>query len=82
MSAPQRYRPVLGELADKCINDRVPPRTWDSLVSGILDGNRTRQATDAICEAITKCGALLAQVSPAGSGDNPDELSDRLIQEP
>ncbi len=34
------------------------------------------------CEAITKCGALLAQVSPAGSGDNPDELPNTLIQEP
>jgi putative membrane protein len=69
-------------LADKGINDRVPPGTWDGLVSGILDGIRTGQATDAICEAIMKCGALLAQVSPAGSGDNPDELPDTLIQEP
>ena len=54
MSAPQRYRPVLGELTDKCIDDCVSPDTWDSLVSDILDGNRTRQATDDICEAITK----------------------------
>ena len=69
-------------LADKGINDRVPAGTWDGLISGILDGIRTGQATDAICEAITKCGALLAQVSPAGSGDNPDELPDTLIQEP
>jgi len=69
-------------LADKGINDRVPPGTWDGLVNGILDGIRTGNATDAICEAIAKCGALLSQVSPAGSGDNPDELPDTLIQEP
>jgi len=69
-------------LADKGINDRVPPDTWDGLVSGILDGIRTEHATDAICEAIMKCGALLAQVSPAGSGNNTDELPDTLIQEP
>src|SRR5262245_17616283 len=69
-------------LADKGINDRVPAGTWDSLVNGILDGIRSGNATDAICEAITKCGALLSQVSPAGSGDNPDELPDTLIQEP
>lgn len=69
-------------LADKGINDRVPPDTWDGLVSGILDGIHTGQATDAICEAIMKCGTLLAQVSPAGSGINPDELPDTLIQEP
>jgi putative membrane protein len=69
-------------LADKGLNGRVPPGTWDGLVNGIIDGIRTGQATDAICAAIAKCGALLAQVSPAGSGDNPNELPDTLIQEP
>lgn len=69
-------------LADKGINDHVPAGTWDGLVSGIIEGIKTGQATDAICAAIAKCGALLAQVSPAGSGDNPNELSDSLIQEP
>ena len=69
-------------LADKGINDHVPAGTWDGLVNGILDGIRAGQATDAICSAITKCGVLLAEVAPAGSGDNPDELSDELIQEP
>jgi putative membrane protein len=69
-------------LADKGINDRVPAGTWDGLVNGIIDGIRTGQATDAICAAIAECGALLAQDSPAGSGDNPNELPDRLIQEP
>lgn len=68
-------------LADKGLNDHVPPGTWDGLVSGITDGIRTGQATDAICEAIAKCGVLLGQVSPAGSGDNPNELPDTLIQE-
>ena len=69
-------------LADKGINDHVPAGTWDALVSGIIEGIKTGQATDAICAAIAKCGVLLAQVSPAGSGDNPNELSDSLIQEP
>jgi putative membrane protein len=68
-------------LADKGINDRVPSGTWDGLVSGITDGIRMGQATDAICAAITECGVLLAQVSPASSGDNPNELPDTLIQE-
>ncbi|MEO5955639.1 MAG: TPM domain-containing protein [Nitrospiraceae bacterium] len=68
-------------LADKGLNGRVPSGTWDGLVSGITDGIRMGQATDAICEAIEKCGILLGQVSPAGSGDNPNELPDTLIQE-
>jgi putative membrane protein len=69
-------------LADKGLNDRVPAGTWDGLVKGIIDGIRTGQATDAICAAIATCGTLLAQVSPVGSGDNPNELPDRLIEEP
>jgi len=68
-------------LADKGINDRVPPGTWDGMVNGIIDGIRTGQSTDALCAAIATCGALLAQVSPAGSDDNPNELPDTLIQE-
>lgn len=69
-------------LADKGINDRVPAGTWDGLVGGIIEGIRTGQATDAICAAIAQCGVLLARVSPAGPGENPNELPDRLIQEP
>ena len=60
----------------------VPPGTVGRPRQRHPRRNSHRQATDAICEAITKCGALLAQVSPAGSGDNPDELPDTLIQEP
>jgi putative membrane protein len=69
-------------LADQGINDHVPSGTWEGLVKGIVDGIRKGLATDAICEAITCCGALLAQVAPAGSGDNPDELPNEMIQEP
>lgn len=69
-------------LADKGLNDRVPAGTWDGLVKGIIDGIRTGRATDALCAAIATCGALLAHVSPVGSGDNPNELPDRLIEEP
>ena len=69
-------------LADKGINDHVPAGTWDGLVSGIIAGIRTGHATDAICTAIAECGVLLAQVSPADSRNNPNELPDTLIQEP
>jgi len=69
-------------LADHGINDRVPPGTWDGVVGGIIKGIRAGRATEALCDAIARCGTLLAEVCPAGSGDNPDELPDELIQEP
>lgn len=69
-------------LADKGINDCVPAGTWEGLVSGIVEGIRSGKPTDAICAAIARCGELLAKTCPAGSGENPDELPDELIQEP
>lgn len=69
-------------LADKGINECVPPGTWEGVVQGIVEGIRTGRPTEAICEAIGRCGDLLARQCPAGSGDNPNELPDRMIQEP
>ena len=69
-------------LADKGINDHVPVGTWDGLVNGVIAGIRTGHATAAICAAIAECGVVLAQVSPAESRDNLNELPDTLIQDP
>ncbi len=69
-------------LADQGIHDRVPPGTWERLVTGIIEGIHTGKGTDALCDAIARCGGLLAQVAPGGPGENPDELPDELIQEP
>lgn len=68
-------------LADKAINERVPPGTWDSLVTDMLQGIKAGRSTDAFCRAIATCGDLLAQHFPTQPGDNPDELADDLIQE-
>ncbi len=69
-------------LADKGINERVPPGTWDQIVAGIIEGIRAGRPTKALCEAIARCGDVLARYCPASPGDNPDELSNELIQEP
>ncbi len=68
-------------LADKAINERVPPGTWDDLVQEMIQGIKDGRATEAFCRAIERCGDLLAQHFPARPGDNPDELADDLIQE-
>lgn len=67
-------------LADRAINDRVPPGTWDRLVAGLVEGIRAGRPTEALCQAIACCGDLLAAHFPAREGDNPDELEDDLIQ--
>ena len=68
-------------LADKAINERVPPGTWDSLVREMTQEIKAGRPTEAFCRAITTCGDLLAQHFPAKPDDNPDELADDLIQE-
>jgi putative membrane protein len=69
-------------LADKGINDCVPAGTWDSVVAGVVDGIKSGRPTDALCAAIQRCGELLAEKCPAPFAENPNELPDRLIQEP
>jgi len=68
-------------LADKAINERVPPGTWDDLARELVQGIKDGRPTEAFCRAIERCGDLLAQHFPAKPGDNPDELADDLIQE-
>lgn len=68
-------------LADRAINQLVPPETWEELVAELIQGIRRGQSTEAFCQAIAKCADLLAVHFPAREGDNPDELSDELIKE-
>ena len=68
-------------LADKAINERVPPATWDRIVQDLVAAIQEGRPTEGFCRAIEKCGDLLAKHFPARPSDNPDELSDDLIQE-
>ncbi|MBM4124314.1 MAG: hypothetical protein FJ246_05090 [Nitrospira sp.] len=68
-------------LADRAINERVAPGTWDQLVQDLIAGIKDGRPTEALCRAIARCGDLLVKHFPAGEGDNPDELADELIQE-
>ena len=68
-------------LADRAINEKVPPATWDTVVAQLLQAIKEGRATDGLCRAISRCGDLLAEHFPARPDDNPDELSDGLIQE-
>jgi putative membrane protein len=67
-------------LADRAIDERVPPGTWDGLVEQIVAGVRAGRPTEALCGAITRCGALLAPHFPVRGEDNPNELPDDLVR--
>jgi putative membrane protein len=68
-------------LADRAIDEKVPPATWDAVVHQLICAIKEGRPTEGLCRAITQCGALLAEHFPARPGDNPDELRDDLVQE-
>jgi len=65
-------------LADRGINQKVTPGTWDEIVHTITTGIKTGQACDSLCNAIARCGEILAIHFPR-QADDKDELSNRLV---
>ncbi len=65
-------------LADRGINQKVSPGTWDEIVHSITAGIKSGHASDAYCKAIERCGDILATHFPRLANDK-DELPNRLI---
>jgi putative membrane protein len=69
-------------LADQPLFQRVPIERWSRVVEVAVDRLKTGEVVGGLCQSIQMCGMLLAEVCPSRSGDNPDELSNELVQEP
>ncbi len=67
-------------LADRGINDKVQPGTWDEIVSIITSGLKSKDGCAAFCAAIEECGKILAEHFPR-SPDDRNELEDKLVTE-
>jgi putative membrane protein len=64
-------------LADSGINARVKPGTWDEVVGIVLAGIRADDLCRGLCEAIERCGEILAREFPSRPED-VNELPDGL----
>ena len=64
-------------LGDDPIAQKLEQKTWDGIKDTIVAGIRGKHAGEALCEAITRCGDLLAQHFPIRPGD-ANELSNEL----
>lgn len=69
-------------LPDRGIEAAIPPAQWNDVVEAVVVRLREHDVVGGFCAGIERCGVLLARVCPAAPGDNPDELSNRLVQEP
>jgi putative membrane protein len=67
-------------LADRGINEKVAPGTWDDVVRMLTEGLKSGDACQAFCRAIERCGAILAQHFPR-SAEDVDELANKLVTE-
>lgn len=67
-------------LADRGINDKVKPGTWDEVVRIITSGLKSQEGCASFCAAIERCGNILAEHFPR-SPDDKDELEDKLVTE-
>lgn len=69
-------------LADRPLFQRVPSEQWSRVVEAAVDRLKTGDVVGGLCQSIQTCGILLAEVCPGRPGDNPDELSNEVVQEP
>jgi len=67
-------------LADRGINAKVETGTWQEIVTILTNGLKSKQAADAYCRAIKRCGEILAAHFPR-QPDDKDELPNRLVTE-
>lgn len=66
-------------LADEGIAKKIGPDLWQLIVNGLSEEIGKNNAETAFCDAVEKCGELLAQYFPADKDDNPDELDDGVV---
>ena len=67
-------------LADRGINGKVPPGTWNEIVGILTAGLKSGRACEAFCAAVERCGAILATHFPR-QADDRDELPNKLVSD-
>ncbi len=65
-------------LADEGIHRAVPPETWPQVVDSLVAGIRAGRSTEALCQAIERCGEILEHHHVERRADDRDELEDGL----
>lgn len=66
-------------IADEGIAAKVAPAAWEGAMARLIDGIRAGKPADGFEDAISLCGAILAEHFPPRTGDNPNELSDSVV---
>ena len=66
-------------VADEAIASKIGPEAWGEAMAAMIDEVREGRIAQGMALAIAKAGTILAEHCPK-SGNNPNELPDRLIE--
>lgn len=68
-------------LADDALAALVPNSQWQEVVAVIIDRMKAGDLVEGLCRGIERSGVILARACPATKSDNPDELSNEVIED-
>lgn len=68
-------------LADHSLQGRISDEQWQKVVAVIVERMKVGDLAGGLCRGIEAGGILLAHARPPRDGDNPNELSDEVIQD-
>lgn len=66
-------------VADEAIASKVAPEVWGDAMVALLDQVKAGRPGEGMADAVRQMGVVLSEHFPKGS-ENPNELSDRLIE--
>lgn len=66
-------------IADEGIAKHVDPKVWDRAMAALTEGLKRGEPAAGFAAAIGLCADVLAERFPPTDGDNPNELSDKVI---
>jgi putative membrane protein len=69
-------------IADEGVAGKVDPKVWDEAMGRLVGGVKRGKPAEGFEQAIGLCGAILAEHFPVRPGDNPNELSNTVVELP
>lgn len=68
-------------LPDRGVARLVSADQWNEVVQSVVDQVHFDDLAGALCTGVIRCGDILARACPATSDENPNEISNNVIEE-
>ena len=68
-------------LADQSLRERISNDQWQDVIAVVVERMKAGDLAGGLCRGIEASGVLLARACPSDRRDNPNELSNEVIQD-